>query len=120
AGEVIAFIDDDAYPANPDWLSEGLRTLSISGAAGAGGRVLVPADSPPTDFQRNVKALEKASFLTCNAFYRRSALQAVAGFDERFRAPYREDTDLFFRVEELAGPLVTADRAVVIHPAPRG
>ena len=81
---------------------------------------MVPADVPPTDFQRNVKNLEDRYFLTCNAFYRRSALEAVGGFDELFRLPYREDSDLLFRVEEMSGPLVKADSAVVIHPAPRG
>jgi GT2 family glycosyltransferase len=97
-----------------------MEALRLSGAPGAGGKVVVPYDPPPTDFQRNVKRLERGYFLTCNAFYRRSVLEAVDGFDERFRAPYREDSDLCFRVEEAAGPMVTTDKAVVIHPAPRG
>ena len=119
-GDVIAFIDDDAVAASRDWLRLGLepflddRVLAVSGA------VSVPVDGTPTDFQRNVKHLEEGVFLTCNAFYRRSALDAVDGFDERFRFPFREDSDLYYRVEALGGAMLREPRSRVLHPAPRG
>ncbi len=119
-GEIIAFIDDDAFPANDSWLKEGVTTLMGSQAPAVSGRVVVPIPDTPTDFQRNVHNLESAAFLTCNAFVRRDALEAVGGFDERFEVPFREDTDLQFRLEELGGGIVRAESAVVIHPAPRG
>ncbi len=119
-GPIIAFIDDDAYPADNSWLRKGLAALADPTLAGVGGQVIVPADDPPTDFQRNVKQLEHGTFLTCNAFYRRAAIEKVGGFDERFRLPYREDSDLQFRLEEQAGRLVMSDGPVVIHPAPPG
>jgi GT2 family glycosyltransferase len=81
---------------------------------------VVPTDEPPTDFQRNVKRLEEATFLTCNAFVRRSALERIGGFDERFRLPYREDSDLQFGLEAEGGRIVRNPNAVVVHPAPRG
>lgn len=119
-GDVIAFIDDDAYPSDRAWLAEGLRALSFPGVDAAVGRVVVPADDPPTDFQRNVRRLETAAFVTCNAFVRRSALERVGGFDERFTAPYREDSDLEFRIRDTSGRIVRTSDAVVVHPAPRG
>jgi len=119
-GEVIAFIDDDAYPADEQWLREGLAPFADQRAAGAGGAVRVPVSEPPTDFQRNVKGLEVGEFLTCNVFYRREVLERIGGFDERFTAPYREDSDLQFRVAATGGLLVKSPRAVVVHPAVPG
>lgn len=120
-GDIIAFIDDDAYPADSRWLAAALSAFDKdSRLDGLSGAVRVPASDPPTDFQRNVKKLEESEFATCNAFYRRSALARVGGFDERFEAPFREDSDLRFRIEEAGGLLVKADEPAVIHPAPRG
>jgi GT2 family glycosyltransferase len=119
-GEIIAFIDDDAYPANDRWLTEGLKPFADPDVVAVTGPVKVPVDKPPADFQRNVKRLEEASFLTCNSFVRRSALERIGGFDERFRLPYREDTDLQFRLEACGGRIVRNPAAIVIHPAPRG
>lgn len=117
---VVAFIDDDAYPAQPGWLAAGLAHFDGSDVLAVAGAVTVPADDPPTDFQRNVKQLESSEFLTCNAFYRRSALEAVGGFDERFLVPFREDSDLQYRVEALGGRMLHEPAAVVVHPAPPG
>jgi glycosyltransferase involved in cell wall biosynthesis len=119
-GDIIAFIDDDAFPANENWIREGVSTLLGSQAPAVSGRVVVPIPEAPTDFQRNVRSLQDATFLTCNAFVRRAALEAVGGFDERFEVPFREDTDLQYRLEELGDLVLRADDAVVIHPAPRG
>jgi len=120
AADVIAFTDDDAYAAETDWLQRGLAHFDDPDVNGVGGRVIVPAGEPPTDFQRNVKALERGEFLTCNAFYRRRALEQVDGFDERFTVPFREDSDLQYRVEALGGRMVKDEDLVVVHPAPTG
>ncbi|HEY7293845.1 MAG TPA: glycosyltransferase family 2 protein [Dehalococcoidia bacterium] len=117
---VIAFIDDDAYPARPDWLRQGIAAFERPEIDAAVGAIRVPADEPPTDFQRNVKNLETADFLTCNAFCRRSALERVGGFDPAFRVPFREDSDLQFRIEDSGGMIVRLPAAIVIHPAPPG
>lgn len=119
--DIIAFIDDDAFPANEGWLRAGVSQLLGTGAPAAAGRVVVPVPPAPTDFQRNVHRLENAAFLTCNAFVYRDALEAVGGFDERFEVPFREDSDLQFRLEALAGtPVARTADAVVVHPAARG
>ena len=47
--------------------------------------------------------------------YRRSALAAVGGFDERFRRAYREDADLGLRVT-AAGWRIVPGRRRVVHP----
>jgi glycosyltransferase involved in cell wall biosynthesis len=120
SGAIIAFIDDDAYPENDEWLATGVARFADPHIDGVSGAVTVPSDDPPTDFQRNVKNLERGEFLTCNAFYRRAALERVGGFDERFTVPFREDSDLHYRVEESGGRLVIDPAVRVVHPAPRG
>jgi glycosyltransferase involved in cell wall biosynthesis len=118
-GEIVAFTDDDTIPA-PDWLEQGERTLQAhpdwSAAAGA---VEVPRarpDAPPTDHELMTQGLARAEFVTANALVRREALERVDGFDERFQRAWREDSDLQFRLIELAGPVGRAPGARVQHP----
>jgi cellulose synthase/poly-beta-1,6-N-acetylglucosamine synthase-like glycosyltransferase len=94
-GEIVAFTDDDTVPAR-DWLCSGLQAFADN-VDGVAGRIIVPLPEAPTDFERNMAGLERAEFATANCFYRRSALAAVGGFDERFTAPWREDADLSSR-----------------------
>ena len=61
-------------------------------------------------------ALERSRFVTANCFYRRTALVAAGGFDERFRLPWREDSDLYFTLLEAGHRLTRATGAVVVHP----
>lgn len=111
---VIAFTDDDTVPA-PDWLAEGLRALG-GGLVAAGGRVVVPVHGAPTDHARMTQGLERAEFVTANAFVRRNALLGVGGFDARFTRAWREDSDLQFALLERYGGVGRAERAVVVHP----
>ena len=113
-GEVVAFTDDDCLP-EPGWLGAGARALA-PGVAGAMGRVVVPLPPLPTDYERNAAGLATAEFVTANCFYRRNALAAVGGFDERFEAAWREDSDLFLTLIERGERLVSAPDAVVVHP----
>ena len=113
-GELVAFTDDDTVP-HPRWLAEGLRSFE-QGADAVSGRTLVPTSRHPTDWERNVKGLEAASFATCNAFCRRDLLEAVGGFDPRFRVAYREDSDLEFSLLKAGARIVRNEAAIVYHP----
>lgn len=112
---VIAFTDDDCIPAR-EWLAEGLNALVDPGVGACWGRILVPLNAQPTDWERNVAGLERAPCATANCFYRRSVLEAVGGFDERFTEAWREDSDLQFRALALGVTIVHHPRAVVTHP----
>lgn len=113
-GEIIAFTDDDCVP-DPDWLRAGLAAF-VDGVVGASGRLVVPVPSRPTDYERNAAQIEAAEFVTANCFYRRAALAAISGLDERFRTAWREDTDLYFRLARRGSRLVHAPEAVALHP----
>lgn len=117
----VAFLDDDVVP-RPGWraaLCCDLAPLS-PGTGGSQGRlhVLLPQDRAATDWQRNVAGLEAARWATADMAYRRVALTAVGGFDERFRRAYREDADLALRVMSAGYSLIVGDRTVDHPPRP--
>lgn len=104
-----------AIARNRGWLAAGPTALSED-AAGAWGRVVVPLPEDPTDYERDAAGLEVGPFATANCLYRRSALEAVGGFDERFTAAWREDSDLYLTLLARGARLVRAPDAVVLHP----
>jgi GT2 family glycosyltransferase len=112
-GPNIAFTDDDCLPES-GWLQAGLAALE--GADAATGRTVVPLPDSPTDYELDTSGLATAEFITANCFVRREALQAVGGFDERFTAAWREDSDLHFSLLELGRRIVRTDNAMIIHP----
>jgi hypothetical protein len=119
----VVFVDDDVVPTDT-WLSE-LRT-DLLGApldvVAVQGRVTVPlpSDRRPTDWERNVAGLQKARWITADMAVRRSALEKVGGFDERFPRAFREDADLAIRLQEQGGKLAVGRRQVLhpVRPAP--
>jgi cellulose synthase/poly-beta-1,6-N-acetylglucosamine synthase-like glycosyltransferase len=112
---VIAFTDDDCIPS-PGWLRGGLEAMRNEMVVGASGRLVMPLSSYPTDYELNAARLAEGQFITANCFYRRSALELVGGFDERFTAAWREDSDLQFTLMERCMVLVFAPEAIVTHP----
>ncbi len=113
-GEIIAFTDDDCIPT-PGWLKAGMSGFT-SGIMAVSGRIVVPLAEKPTDYEYDASHLANSEFVTANCFYRREALEMVGGFDERFTAPWREDSDLFFTLLENKVRYACAPNAVVIHP----
>ena len=114
----VAFLDDDVdVPA--EWGRQ-LSSDIASAATDVGGvqaRLVVPLPSSrrPTDWERNTAGLESASWITADMAYRRAALHAVHGFDERFPRAYREDSDLALRVRR-AGWRLTRGSRTIRHP----
>ncbi|XKK38601.1 HAD-IIIA family hydrolase [Nocardiopsis sp. ARC36] len=120
--EWIAFLDDDVAPP-ADWPARLCSDLAALPAevAGSQGRITVPRPEgrAPTDAERATVALEDARWITADMAYRRSALEAVGGFDTRFPRAYREDTDLALRMIDAGFVLVGGDRECV-HPLREG
>src|SRR5690348_17092107 len=114
----VAFLDDDVVP-DPDWyerLDADLRSLPAD-VAGSQGRVRVPLPEHrrPTDWERGTAGLSTSSWITADLAYRRAALAAVGGFDERFPRAFREDADLALRIMATGGRLVVGERWIT-HP----
>ncbi|GAB2746784.1 glycosyltransferase family 2 protein [Streptomyces bullii] len=120
AGDVpwIVFLDDDVIPG-PIWGDDlALDLATATGrTAGVTARVEVPlpADRRPTDWERNTAGLATARWITADMAYRRAALEAVGGFDERFRRAFREDADLALRMLD-AGWTLAGGRRTTTHP----
>lgn len=120
--EWVAFLDDDVVP-HERWCESLVEDLAAADrvgpdlVAGTQGRVEVPlpASRPPTDWERNVAGLEHARWATADLAYRRSVLEELGGFDERFTRAFREDADLGSRVH-AAGYLVVRGSRRVCHP----
>jgi histidinol-phosphate phosphatase family protein len=114
----VSFLDDDVrLPAG--WYAALRRDLDHAPpcVGGVQGHVDVPLPPGrrPTDWERNVHGLERARWVTADMAYRRAALEAVGGFDERFIRAYREDVDLAAAVQDRGWALRRGTRRV-IHP----
>ena len=81
-----------------------------SPAARAGCACPCRHDRRPTDWERGTAGLATSSWITADLAYRRAALAAVGGFDERFPRAFREDSDLALRVMAAGGRLVRGAR----------
>ncbi|MFD2419660.1 HAD-IIIA family hydrolase [Amycolatopsis pigmentata] len=119
ATEWIAFLDDDVR-VSPRWHADLVADIADQpadvGASQAEITVPLSEDRKPTDDERGTAALAKARWITADMAYRREALLAVGGFDERFPRAYREDADLALRVRE-AGYRIVRGQRVTVHPA---
>ncbi|MDQ4020587.1 MAG: HAD-IIIA family hydrolase [Actinomycetota bacterium] len=119
--EWVAFLDDDVLPG-PDWaqrIADDLRDLPPDVGASQGRiEVPLPTDRRPTDLERGTAGLATARWITADMAYRRTALQRIGGFDERFGRAYREDADLALRVIGAGYRIVTGQRRTA-HPVRR-
>jgi histidinol-phosphate phosphatase family protein len=116
--EWVAFLDDDVVVPQ-GWAASLLEDIGRLTPADAGSqgriRVPLPSDRRPTDWERSTAGLQGARWATADMVYRRSALLAVDGFDERFPRAYREDADLALRVCRAGWTLAVGSREV-LHP----
>lgn len=118
ASEWVSFLDDDVVP-DSSWYTTLLSDLAAAddSVAGSQGRVRVPLpeNRRPTDWERGTAGLATATWITADMSYRRRALEAVGGFDERFPRAFREDADLGLRITTSQGQIVRGDRWIS-HP----
>jgi GT2 family glycosyltransferase len=122
-GEIIAYIDDDAYP-DPHWLTYLAAAFMRTEHVGIGGpNIAPPGDGMIADCVANspggpVHVLlsdEVAEHIPgCNMAYRRERLMAIEGFDTRFRVA-GDDVDMCWRLQERGWTLGFAPAAVVWH-----
>ncbi|MFJ6213463.1 glycosyltransferase family 2 protein [Streptomyces sp. NPDC092296] len=114
----VAFLDDDVLPG-PTWAADLAVDLTAAGpqVGAVQGRIRVPLpeDRRPTDWERGTAGLATALWITADMAYRRAALEAVGGFDERFRRAFREDADLALRTLD-AGWTITMGTRRTTHP----
>ncbi|MDD5596207.1 MAG: glycosyltransferase [Candidatus Omnitrophica bacterium] len=130
-GEILAFLDDDAFPKN-DWLKNAIENFSDPLVAAVGG----PAITPLSDsLRQQASGRVYASLLTsagavyrylpkqrkevddypsCNLLVRRSVMEEIGGFDTKFWPG--EDTKLCLEItHKLQKKIIYDPRAQVFH-----
>jgi GT2 family glycosyltransferase len=122
-GEIVAYIDDDAFP-DPHWLDYVALALRDGTHAGVGGPNLpVPGDGLVAASVANAPGGPVHVLLSdtvaehipgCNMAFRRDRLLAIDGFDAQFRAA-GDDVDVCWRLQERGWTLGFHAAAVVWH-----
>jgi GT2 family glycosyltransferase len=122
-GELVAYIDDDAYP-EPDWLTHLALAFARSDHVAIGGPNIPPdgdgavaecvAHAPGGPAHVLLSDVEAEHIPGCNMAFRRAALEAVGGFDPEFRIA-GDDVDLCWRLQERGWTLGFSPAAVVWH-----
>lgn len=122
-GEIIAYLDDDAYP-DPHWLKYLAIAFLRKNYGGLGGPNISPAgDGFIADSVSNAPGNPTHILLTdedaehipgCNMAFRKSALEEIGGFDPRFRIA-GDDIDVCWRLQEKGWKLGFTPAAMVWH-----
>jgi glycogen synthase len=135
AGEIVAFIDDDAYP-DPGWLDavvDGLLADDDSAAAGGPvfdhtgaafqaryslanrlGEAWTSAGPNPTDWLSSPYTPVYPYPIGTNVGFRRDRLVEVGGFDEEFEY-YLDETDVVLRLIDRGYLVKALDEGFVYH-----
>ena len=122
-GEIVAYTDDDARP-DPHWLTYLVATFFATAHVGVGGPNIAPpgdgaiaecvANAPGGPVHVLLSDREAEHIPGCNMAFRKEALQAIGGFDPRFRAA-GDDVDVCWRLQERGWTLGFSPGAVVWH-----
>jgi GT2 family glycosyltransferase len=122
-GEIVAYIDDDARP-DPHWLTYLAATFMSTKHGGVGGpNIPPPGDGPIADCVANSPGnpthillcdQEAEHIPGCNMAFRKAALQAIGGFDPRFRIA-GDDVDVCWRLLQSGWSLGFSPSAMVWH-----
>jgi glycosyltransferase involved in cell wall biosynthesis len=122
-GEIIAYIDDDAYP-DPDWLNYYNVAFRNASHALIGGPNLSPVNDPwvaqcvarsPGGPNHVLLTDTLAEHVPgCNMAFRKSRLEEIDGFDPMFHTA-GDDVDVCWRIQEKGWTVGFAPSAVVWH-----
>jgi GT2 family glycosyltransferase len=129
-GEILAFIDDDAYPEK-DWIKNAIKNFENENVGAVGGPNLTPENS--NEFQKvsgfvlgskivsggaahrykKEKRREIDDFPSCNLFIRKNIFKRINGFDSNYWPG--EDTKLCLEINKLGKKIVYDPEVVVYH-----
>ncbi len=123
SGEIVAYIDDDAYP-DPHWLNYLALTFRHSTCAAVGGPNIAPPDdgsiaecvvnAPGGPVHVLLSDTEAEHIPGCNMAFRKSSLQAIGGFDPQFRVA-GDDVDVCWRILQRGWTIGFSPAAMVWH-----
>jgi O-antigen biosynthesis protein len=122
-GEIIAYLDDDAYP-DPQWLHYLVQKFQTTDFMAVGGPNLAPlneghvaqaiANAPGGPNHVLLSDSEAEHIPGCNMAFRSAALRAIGGFDPQFRAA-GDDVDICWRIQQAGWKVGFHPAALVWH-----
>src|SRR5439155_1285265 len=122
-GDIVAYIDDDAYP-DPHWLTYLAAAFVSTRHAGVGGPNIPPpgdgevaecvANAPGNPVHVLLSDRDAEHIPGCNMAFRKTCLEAIGGFDPQFRTA-GDDVDVCWRLQELGWTLGYHPAAMVWH-----
>lgn len=129
-GEILAFLDDDAFPSR-DWLKRAIKSFKDKNVAAVGG----PAVTPESDnLRQKASGLVYSSYLasgpniyryipkrkrrvddypSCNFLIQKSIMERIGGFGSKFWPG--EDTKLCLHITKNLGKKIIYDPEVLIY-----
>ena len=130
SGDILAFIDDDAYPRS-DWLKNAVKQFQALKIAALGGPGLTPQEDSPLEkasgkiyesilvsshytyryLQKKQRPVE--DYPSCNFFIKKSIFQEAGGFDTKFWPG--EDTKLCLDITKRLKQKIIYDPDVVVY-----
>jgi cellulose synthase/poly-beta-1,6-N-acetylglucosamine synthase-like glycosyltransferase len=123
AGEIVAYIDDDAFP-DEQWLKYIAAKFHDTDCAGVGGPNIAPlgdgkiadciTNAPGGPMHVLVSDQEAEHIPGCNMAFRKDCLKAIGGFDQKFKIA-GDDVDLCWRIREYGMWLAFSPAAKVWH-----
>ena len=122
-GEIVVYIDDDAYP-DLDWLTYLAATFRSTNHAAVGGPNIAPpgdgdiaesvVNAPGGPVHVLLSDTEAEHIPGCNMAFRKSCLQAIGGFDPEFRMA-GDDVDVCWRIHQRGWTIGFNPAAIVWH-----
>ena len=122
-GDIVAYLDDDAYP-DPEWLHYLALAFEDESVSAVGGPNFPPSgDGLVADCVAAAPGNPTHVLLTdrdaehipgCNMAFRKTALASIGGFDTRFRIA-GDDVDVCWRLQESGHRIGFHPAAVVWH-----
>jgi glycosyltransferase involved in cell wall biosynthesis len=123
SGEIVAYIDDDAY-ADSHWLRYLAGTFMNTKHVGVGGPNIAPlgdgpiaecvAHSPGNPVHILLSDSEAEHIPGCNMAFRKAGLETIDGFDPQFRVA-GDDVDVCWRLQQKGWTLGYSPGAMVWH-----
>jgi cellulose synthase/poly-beta-1,6-N-acetylglucosamine synthase-like glycosyltransferase len=129
-GEILAFLDDDAYPRR-DWLENAIRNFKDPEVAAVGGPAVTPDDDPiwhrvsGAVFESWLtsgeygyryaprRGREVDDFPTVNLLVRRDVFEKIGGFDSEYWPG--EDTKLCLDITKRLGKKIIYDPGALVY-----
>ena len=113
-GPIIAFAGEDTVPSC-SWVAQGLAAFGDEVDVLCG-RLDAPLPAQPTEAQCAARRAAVDAFCAANCFLRRSLLESLDGFDERFEQAGHCDADLHFRLLAGGARIVRVPEVLVVQP----